>query len=286
MQYILFGLLFSAGVYTIFSAVFPVASRHSNDAVAFNKGWGYNKRYGQLLDALGKQTGRYIKLSGHKAERYQKMLTAAGERRSPDEYISRLVGQSLLYAASGLFFYPISPLLTLLCAAFGMYIYHSEIRKLRGRYLMHQQEIELDLPKLCSVINSRLRTTKNVQMILESFMPIASTAMQEEITVTVRDMKTGSPEMALRRFEGRLSSPKVSDVTRGLISVLNGDDQTIFFQSRQHQFNNDYLTIRKKEIQKRPMKLTMPSIVAFVFFFVIIFYPMLMSTGTVLNRIY
>lgn len=285
MQYILYAILFVAGIYTIFSAAFPIASRHAVEAVTMQKTHGYNKKYARLLDVMGQYIRRYYKLPEHKADRYKKMLQAAGIKYSPDEFASRLIGQSLLYGGVGLLLYPLSPVLAFSGLAFGVYTHYTENDQLKKKYLKHQEEIELDLPKLCSVINARLRTTKNVQAILESFMTIASPAMQDEITLTVADMKTGNHEMALRRFEGRLSSPKVSDVVRGLVSVMNGDDQTVFFQSKQHQFNNDYLTIKKKEIQKRPMKLTMPSMVAFLFFFLIIFYPVLMSMGTIINQI-
>lgn len=60
---------------------------------------------------------------------------------------------------------------------------------------------------------------------------------------------------ALIRFETRIGSPMLSDVIRGLIGVLRGDDQRMYFKMitfdmRQIEQNN-----LKKEAAKRPKKI-------------------------------
>lgn len=62
-------------------------------------------------------------------------------------------------------------------------------------------------------------------------------------------------ENALIRFETRIGSPMLSDVIRGLIGVLRGDDQRMYFKMitfdmRQIEQNN-----LKKEAAKRPKKI-------------------------------
>ena len=72
---------------------------------------------------------------------------------------------------------------------------------------------------------------------------------------TIADMKTGNYENALIRFETRIGSPMLSDVIRGLIGVLRGDDQRMYFKMitfdmRQIEQNN-----LKKEAAKHPKKI-------------------------------
>ena len=76
-----------------------------------------------------------------------------------------------------------------------------------------------------------------------------------ELDQTIADMKTGNYENALIRFETRIGSPMLSDVIRGLIGVLRGDDQRMYFKMitfdmRQIEQNN-----LKKEAAKRPKKI-------------------------------
>ena len=108
--------------------------------------------------------------------------------------------------------------------------------------------------------------------------------MAAELSLTLEDMKTGSQEIALRRLDGRVNSPRVSDVVRGLISVLNGDDQRAFFQNKQQQFNNDYVTIKKKELKNRNSKLFTPKVLVFLFFFILLLYPILMTIGDLVSE--
>ena len=68
-------------------------------------------------------------------------------------------------------------------------------------------------------------------------------------------LKTGNYENALIHFETRIGSPMLSDVIRGLIGVLRGDDQRMYFKMicfdmRQIEQNN-----LKKEAAKRPKKI-------------------------------
>ena len=78
---------------------------------------------------------------------------------------------------------------------------------------------------------------------------------RRKLIETIADMKTGNYENALIRFETRIGSPMLSDVIRGLIGVLRGDDQRMYFKMitfdmRQIEQNN-----LKKEAAKRPKKI-------------------------------
>ena len=66
---------------------------------------------------------------------------------------------------------------------------------------------------------------------------------------------------ALTRFEARLNSPMLSDVVRGLIGVLRGDDSTVYFQMLAHDFKQIELQRLKAQAQKIPPKIRVFSFV-------------------------
>jgi len=296
--------LFIFGGYLVYSQNLPYCSNKARNAVKQKKINGFINRRKFLLDFFEQLVSKVIKLSEQKHKMYARMLQTQNIDKTPEEYLARAIAESSSYCVMiaipcfvllllpvnllsepALRLRSVTPLLLLISIAFGLYTYKKYEGKLKTSYLKYILEIEADLPKLCSVINSRLRMTSNVQEILTGFIPVANPSMESELLLTLEDMKTGSKEVALLRFEGRISSAKVSDVVRGLISVLNGDDQRIFFQSKQEQFNNDFITVKRKEISKRPMKLTIPSLMVFLFFFLIVLYPLLTGGSEFISNI-
>lgn len=68
-------------------------------------------------------------------------------------------------------------------------------------------------------------------------------------------MRSGSYETALTRFESRLNSPMLSDIVRGLISVLRGDDAVIYFAMLSHDMKQMELQKLKQQAMKIPAKI-------------------------------
>ena len=97
-------------------------------------------------------------------------------------------------------------------------------------------------------------------------------------------MRSGSYEAALTRFEARLNSPMLSDVVRGLIGVLRGDDSAAYFQLLNHDFKQLELQRLKKEAQKIPPKIRIFSFLMLLCFLMtylaIIGYEILTSLGS------
>lgn len=67
-------------------------------------------------------------------------------------------------------------------------------------------------------------------------------------------MKSGSYEAAISRFESRIGSSMLSDVLRGLQSVMRGDDGKVYFQMLAHDFKLFEVQKLKLIAMKRPGK--------------------------------
>ena len=58
--------------------------------------------------------------------------------------------------------------------------------------------------------------------------------LPRELDVLTADMRSSSYEAALIRFEARMGSAIISDIVRGLVGILRGDDGRMYFQMLSH----------------------------------------------------
>jgi len=79
-------------------------------------------------------------------------------------------------------------------------------------------------------------------------------------------MRSSSYEAALTRFEARVNSPMLSDITRGLIGVLRGDDGSMYFQMLSHDMKQLELQRLKAQAMKIPPKIRVFSFVMLMCF--------------------
>ena len=67
-------------------------------------------------------------------------------------------------------------------------------------------------------------------------------------------MRSGNYESALTRLESRVGSAMLSDVVRGLISVLRGDNTTVYWASLSVKFADIQRQQLKQQAQKVPSR--------------------------------
>lgn len=119
---------------------------------------------------------------------------------------------------------------------------------------------------------------------LEHYKENAGEMFQKELDIVCADMRSSSYEAALTRFEARLNSPQLSDVVRGLIGVLRGDDGAVYFQMLTHDFKQAELQRLKAKAAKIPPKIRFFSFAMLLCFlatyFAIIGYEIIKSMGT------
>ena len=112
--------------------------------------------------------------------------------------------------------------------------------------------MEKEIPRFALSIGQSLENDRDVLKILTSYRRIAGKEFGAELDQTIADMKTGNYEQALLHLEARVDSPLLSDVTRGLIGVLRGDDQRMYFQMITFDMRQIEQNDLKKEASKRP----------------------------------
>ena len=133
----------------------------------------------------------------------------------------------------------------LLIVIVGILQYTNAQEKITEAIKMKREQIDLDLPRFVYAISQEVRTEHNVLAILEKHKDSFSAYFREEIEITIADMRSSNWEAALTRFEGRIGSTHLSEVTRGLIEMVRGSDTSVYWEN---------LSIRFSEYQKQQLR--------------------------------
>lgn len=196
-----------------------------------------------------------IRLDEYRKTRMKNVLKATGIKMTPEVYQAyALIKAGLLLAGiiPCLFVFPLlSPIIVFL----AVMVYFKEIQRADEILKSKRKSIEDELPRFVAHLEQELQNNRDVLSMIENFRKNSGADFAEELGVLVADMRSSSYEAALTRFEARLNSPMLSDVVRGLIGVLRGDNSVVYFQMLAHDFKQLELQKLKSEAQKIPPKI-------------------------------
>ena len=139
--------------------------------------------------------------------------------------------------------------------------------------------IEAELPRFAVTIAHNLENDRDVVKILSSYRRVAGPELGHELDVTIADMVTGNYENALLRFQNRIGSTMLSDIIRGLIGTLRGDDQQMFFKMLTFDMRQIEQSNLKKEAAKRPKQMQKYSMM--MLFCILLIYVVVLSVEVV-----
>jgi hypothetical protein len=238
---------------------------------------------GNLLDVYITRVAaffeRFMRLDKLKRARLQTVLDIAGIGVSPEVYTMKAYVTAGLAALCSVPVFIVQPLFAM--AVIGLAVtlwfstYYADFDFVRKR----KKIIEAEIPRFALTIAQNLENDRDVLKILTGYRRVAGKDFRQELDQTIADMKTGNYENALIRFESRIGSPLLSDVVRGLIGTMRGDDQRMYFKMicfdmRQIEQNN-----LKKEAAKRPKKIQKYSMM--MLFCIVIIYLVVLVTEVI-----
>lgn len=211
-----------------------------------------------------------------KRDKLQTVLTIANIQLSPEVYLLKAHITAGLVALCALPLLPILPLFVPILIGLAVALWFSTYYSAFDYVKKRRKLMEAEIPRFALTIAQNLENDRDVLKILSSYRRMAGKDFAQELDQTVADMKTGNYENALIRFEGRVGSTLLSDVVRGLIGTLRGDDQRMYFRMicfdmRQIEQNN-----LKKEAAKRPKQIQRYSMM--MLFCIVIIYLVVLST--------
>ena len=267
-------ILTACGLFLLLSGILKLPTLRTGRAMM--QSGKKEKKLQKTLDAFymdgAAYLGKYIGMNAYKKSRMQNVLNAAGLKMTPETYMAYAylkAGSIFLLILPALHVFP---LLAILLVLLGVMVYYKETRKAEELVREKREQIE------------ELKNSRDVLSMLEHYKENAGEMFQKELDIVCADMRSSSYEAALTRFEARLNSPQLSDVVRGLIGVLRGDDGAVYFQMLTHDFKQAELQRLKAKAAKIPPKIRVFSFAMLLCFlatyFAIIGYEIIKSMGT------
>ena len=156
-----------------------------------------------------------------------------------------------------------------------------ESRSVSKRIRAKREKIEYELPRLVSNIEKTLAHNRDVLYMLESYAKNAGPELKHELNITVADMKSGNYEEAIIRLESRVGSSMMSDVCRGLIAIMRGDDNRMFWASLSLKFDDiarQQLRLRAQNVPKKVKRLSMCLLICFMLIYVVVILEQIMGS--------
>jgi archaeal flagellar protein FlaJ len=264
----LFAALFAAGLFFILSDALKLPTMRAAKAMLSTgkEGKKASKTMEVYLMSGAVRLSKFIRMDEYRKSRMTNVLRSAGISVTPEVYTAYAIvkaGAIFLGVIPCLILFPLlSPMIVFL----SILVYFKETRKADEQLKVKREQIERELPRFVATIEQELKSSRDVLSILEHFKKNAGNTFAAELDIVTADMRSSSYEAALTRFEARLNSPQLSDVVRGLIGVLRGDNGAIYFQMLAHDFKALELQRLKGEAQKIPPKIRVFSFIMLMCF--------------------
>jgi len=222
-----------------------------------------------------------VRLNEYKRMQLEADLKTADMNMTPEMYVADNIVKSLfigVFAIPVFFFSKLIAALIVLCA---IILYVNNSKKVANRIKEKRKKIEYELPRLVATIEKTLIHSRDVLGILDAYKDGAGPELKRELEITVADMRSGNYEVALTRLESRVGSAMLSDVTRGLISVIRGDETAVYWGSLVLKFSDYQRQNLKAEAEKAPKrvrKLSMVLLICFMLIYVAVIGEVLISS--------
>ena len=282
---ILFGVLLWVGLFFIAADLLRLPTLATQKAMlsAGKQTKAKPKTTDALMRNAAVRLSRYIHMDEYKKSRMANVLSAAGLSDSPELFAAMAIVKAMSIALCIIPCLIVLPLLAPIVLFTAILVYFKEIRKADEALAAKRGKIEQELPRFVATITQELKASRDVLSMLENFKRNAGEDFAAELDILTADMRSSSYEAALTRFEARFNSPMLSDITRGLIGVLRGDDSGIYFQMLSHDMKQLELQRLKAQAMKIPPKIRVFSFAMLMCFLMtymaIIVYEIITSLG-------
>lgn len=284
----IFCILLGFGFYFVFADILKIPTYKTSRAI-YNLSKMQKKKTSRLemmLKDLAFWLSKKIKLNEYKRLQLISDLQTANMDITPELHTANAIikaGLCGLLAVPAFYIFPlIVPLVIALCFA----LYFKESKGIQEKIKKRRMAIEFELPRLVFTIEKTLSHSRDVLAILDNYRENAGVELKYELSITVADMRSGNYESALTRLESRVGSAMLSDVVRGLISILRGDDTAVYWATLSVKFADIQRQQLKQQAQKVPSKVKKLSMVMLVCFMAVYIVVILMQIMSSMNAMF
>jgi Flp pilus assembly protein TadB len=252
-----FACLFGMGLYFILAGLLNVPTLATTRAViaVTRREKKQAKSFEAVVFDLAVKLSQIIQLGAYKKRKMAATLKSADISLSPEVYTAKAIVKAALILALVIPCLAILPILAPVFVFLAVAVFFKSYTSADEIVRKKRETIESELPRFVNTLTQELNATRDILSILESYQKHAGEAFATELEITVADMKSGSHETALTRFEARMGSSQLSDVIRGLIAVMRGDNGAVYFQMLSHDLKQLEIQKLKMVAMKRPGKI-------------------------------
>lgn len=279
---LLAAVLTGFGCYHLSCAFVDVPTTQTSKTMMLAKrqtGSGGGKLYEVYLTRIAKRISPIIRLDPVKRGKLLTTLEIAGIPLTPEAYTAKAFLTALAVASLSFPLFLIMPLFGFLVIGLSVLMWFSVYYSAFDFVKKRKKVIEKELPRFAVSIQQSLAADRDVLKLLVSYRRIAEPDLGKELDTTIADMKTGNYENALLRFQNRIGSTMLSDIVRGLIGTLRGDDQQMYFRMLVFDMRQIEQSNLKKEAAKRPKQMQKYSMM--MLFCILLIYVVVLSVEVI-----
>lgn len=238
-----------------------------------------------VLGNLASWIAARIRINDFKRTQLEADLITAQMDITPEMHTANAIVKALIIGVFAVPIYFVMPLLCPVILFLAVFLYRRELKSVGFRIKEKRSKLEFELPRLVFTIEKTLRHNRDVLYMLESYMKSAGKEMQHELGITVADMKSGNYEAAITRLESRVGSSMMSDVCRGLIGIIRGDDNLMYWSSLSIKFadiQRQQLRLEAQKVPRKVKRLSMCLLVCFMLVYIVVILEQILTSVGVL----
>ena len=282
---ILFGALLALGLFFLMAELLKLPRLATQKAMI--SAGRQEKKQARSAEALlmgwAAKLAPHIRMDEYKRERLRNILNAAGMGMTPELYTAFAITKAAAVLLGVIPCLLVLPLLAPVVVFLAITIYFKEAGRADEKLKAKREEIERELPRFVATLTQELTASRDVLSMIENYKHNAGPTFASELDILTADMRSSSYEAAMTRFEARFNSALLSDIVRGLIGVLRGDNGVAYFQMLSHDMKQLELQRLKAQAMKIPPKIRVFSFAMLMCFLVtylaIIVYEIINSLG-------
>lgn len=281
------GILCGIGLFFVLADVYRIPYFKTSKAVESLSKKQKDKTSGLnlFLSGIAEKIAKHLKLNEFKRAQLEADLKTAQMDITPEMFKANAIVKAGIIGVLAIPVAFIFPLFVPVVMFLAVFLYRMESKSVSKRIRAKRERIEYELPRLVSNIEKTLAHNRDVLYMLESYAQNAGPELKHELEITVADMKSGNYEGAITRLESRVGSSMMSDVCRGLIGILRGDDNRMYWASLALKFNDtarQQLRLKAQKVPRKVKRLSMCLLLCFMLIYVVVILEQIMSSLGVL----
>lgn len=279
---IISAIFVAIGFYAMFIELFDLPNKKALKRLAYLSKQASTRPglYNVLVDKVAGIFIPLIKIEEIKHMRLTNELNTLELNLTPEKYYANAIAKGLivaLFSIPGFFLHTIVGCILLFFGGFVFLVAFNDVDKVIKK---RRDQVEAELPRFVAVVEQTFKNDRDVIKMLDTYILNSDTALCKELRVVAADMKTGDFEIALTRLSTRVDSVYLSELVRGLISTVRGDDTVAYFETLNIKlWDNERARIRKTAM-KTPAKvkyLCMALMVSMGLIYIVVFGTVIMG---------